>query len=206
MYAGSMNASTPASSGKAPTEIFRIRPKPQQGAASAAGRWLGADAVLTIRGKDKTIVMGILERGGAVRTHVVSDRKKKTLQKQVKKHVQAGSALYTDALRSYDGLAKDYAHNMIDHAVQYVDGRVHTNGMENFWSLLKRGISGTYISVEPFHLFRYLDEQAFRFNNRKLLSDGDRFSIVTSRIDGKRLTYKQLTGKTVSEEEAARQV
>jgi len=101
------------------------------------------------------------------------------LQADVKAHVAAGSALYTDALTSYDGLAQEYAHGVIDHAEKYVSGRVHTNGLENFWSLLKRGIGGTYVSVEPFHLFRYLDEQAFRYNTRKdandeVLSDGDR--------------------------------
>jgi len=146
-------------------------------------------------GKDKTAVMGILERGGRVRTVVVPNRKKKALQAEVKKHVEAGSALYTDALLSYDGLASDYAHKVIDHAVQYVDGRVHTNGLENFWSLLKRGIAGTYVSVEPFHLFRYLDEQSFRYNNRKEMNDFDRFRLALSQLAGRRLTYKHLTGK-----------
>jgi transposase-like protein len=145
--------------------------------------------------KDKTAVMGILERGGKVRVTVVPNRRKGTLQAEVKKHVEAGAALYTDALLSYEGLAGEYAHQVVDHAVQYVDGRVHTNGLENFWSLLKRGISGTYVSVEPFHLFRYLDEQAFRFNNRKL-ADADRFNMVLSGILGKRVTYSALTGKT----------
>jgi transposase-like protein len=112
-------------------------------------------------GKDKTAVMGILERGGKVRTSVISSRKKKELQAEVRKHVEAGAALYTDALVSYEGLEGDYAHKVVDHAVQYVDGQVHTNGLENFWSLLKRGISGTYVSVEPFHLFRYLDGTDF---------------------------------------------
>src|SRR5262249_7707759 len=125
-------------------------------------------------GKDKTPVMGILERGGKVHTAVVPNRRKKALQSEVRKHVEAGSALYTDALLSYDGLAGEYAHQVIDHAVAYVDGAVHTNGLENFWSLLKRGISGTYVSVEPYHLFRYLDEQAFRYNNRKDMNDGAR--------------------------------
>ena len=106
--------------------------------------------------------------------------------------------LYSDALRSYDGLASDYAHKVVDHAVQYVDGRVHTNGLENFWSLLKRGISGTYVSVEPFHLFRYLDEQTFRYNNRKNLNDGQRFQLAMTQIGGKRLTYSELTGKDES--------
>ena len=145
--------------------------------------------------KDKTAVMGILERGGKVRTTVVPNRKKHALQSEVRKHVEAGAALYSDALRSYDGLAGDYAHKVVDHAVQYVDGRVHTNGLENFWSLLKRGISGTYVSVEPFHLFRYLDEQTFRYNNRKNMNDGQRFELAMSQIGGKRLTYSELTGK-----------
>jgi transposase-like protein len=144
--------------------------------------------------KDKTAVMGILERGGKVRATVVPNRRKGTLQAEVRKHVEAGAALYTDALLSYEGLAGDYAHQVVDHAVQYVDGRVHTNGLENFWSLLKRGISGTYVSVEPFHLFRYLDEQAFRFNNRKA-TDADRFNMALRGIIGKRITYKDLTGK-----------
>jgi len=146
-------------------------------------------------GKDKTAVMGILQRGGKVRAVVVPSRRKKALQNEVKRHVEAGSALYTDALLSYEGLASDYAHQVIDHAVQYVDGRVHTNGLENFWSLLKRGISGTYVSVEPFHLFRYLDEQSFRYNNRKDMNDCDRFRLALSQITGKRLTYNYLTGK-----------
>jgi len=150
---------------------------------------------------DKTAVMGILERGGEVRTIVVDNRKKKTLQAEVKKHVQAGAALYTDELKSYSGLAQDYAHAVINHAVSYVEGRVHTNGMENFWSLLKRGIGGTYVSVEPFHLFRYLDEQAFRYNNRKM-TDSERFDIAVRGIVGKRVTYDKLTG---NEEWKARQ-
>jgi transposase-like protein len=145
--------------------------------------------------KDKTAVMGILERGGKVRTAVVPNRKKHALQSEVKKHVEAGSALYTDALLSYEGLASDYAHQVIDHAVQYVDGQVHTNGLENFWSLLKRSISGTYVSVEPFHLFRYLDEQAYRYNNRNEMDDFDRFKLAMSQIVDKQLTWNQLTGK-----------
>ena len=145
-------------------------------------------------GKDKTTVLGILERGGKVKTTVVRNRRKKTLQPEVKKHVEAGSALYTDALLSYDGLESDYAHQVIDHAVAYVDGKVHTNGLENFWSLLKRGLNGTYVSVEPFHLFRYLDEQAYRFNHRKL-TDSERFEIAVFGIVGKRLTWDQVTGK-----------
>lgn len=144
--------------------------------------------------KDKTAVFGALERGGKVRTTVVDNRKKKTLHTEVAKHVEAGAALYSDDLRSYDGLEGQYAHQVTDHAVAYVDGQVHTNGMENFWSLLKRGLHGTYVSVEPFHLFRYLDEQAFRFNNRRELNDADRFSLAITGIVGRRLMYKDLIG------------
>jgi transposase-like protein len=148
--------------------------------------------------KDKTAVMGILERGGKVRTSVLPNRKRHAIQSEVRKHVEAGSALYTDALLSYSGLESDYAHQVVDHAVQYVDGRVHTNGLENFWSLLKRGISGTYVSVEPFHLFRYLDEQAYRYNNRKDMNDFDRFKLAASQIVGKRLTWNEVTGRAGS--------
>lgn len=145
-------------------------------------------------GKDKTAVMGLLERGGNVRTTVVPNRKRGALQAEVKKHVEAGAALYTDALQSYRGLAQEYAHQVVDHAVEYVNGRVHTSGLENFWSLLKRGINGTYVSVEPFHLFRYLDEQTFRYNNRKNKDDQARFELAMRNVFGKRLTYEQLTG------------
>ena len=147
-------------------------------------------------GKDKTAVMGILERGGKVRTKVIANRKKKTLQAQVRDNVEAGSTVYTDFLLSYDGLDTDYEHRVVDHAVEYVrDNVVHTNSLENFWSLLKRGLNGTYVSVEPFHLFRYLDEQAFRFNYRKDITDAERFSLAVSQITSKRLTYAELTGK-----------
>jgi len=108
--------------------------------------------------------------------------------------VQPGSSIYTDALRSYSGLDTDYAHETVDHAEQYVDGRVHTNCMENFWALLKRGLHGTYVSVEPFHLFRYLDERVFTFNMREL-SDYGRFSIVLRSCAGRRLTYFELIGQ-----------
>jgi transposase-like protein len=151
-------------------------------------------------GKDKTIVFGALERGGKIRTAVITDRKRTALEAEVVKHVESGSALYSDALKSYDGLAQEYAHKVIDHAEKYVDGQVHTNGLENFWSLLKRGISGTYVAVEPFHLFRYLDEQMFRYNNRgnkeTKITDSDRFDMVIRKVVGKRLTFASLTGKT----------
>jgi transposase-like protein len=152
-------------------------------------------------GKDKTAVMGMLKRGGEVRTVVVGSRRKRILQEEVKKHVEAGAALYTDALLSYDGLGSDYAHQVIDHAVKYVDGKIHTNGLENFWSLLKRTIAGTYVSVEPFHLFRYLDEQSYRYNNRKM-TDAQRFDIAVKGIVGKRLTWAEVIGKEADHQAA----
>ncbi len=146
--------------------------------------------------KDKTPVIGILERGGEVRASVIHSRRKKSVQGEVRNHVKAGSEVYTDALLSYQGLDyQGYGHKVIDHAERYVDGRIHTNGLENFWSLLKRGLKGTYVSVEPFHLFRYLDEQVFRFNFRELPHDGARFEHVASHLFGKRLTYAEVTGK-----------
>jgi transposase-like protein len=144
-------------------------------------------------GKNKTAVLGIMERGGKVVTKVVDNTKKKVLQKEVREHVLVGSALFTDALKSYEGL-NEFQHEVIDHALAYVGGEVHTNSLENFWSLLKRTLGGTYVSVEPYHLFRYLDEQGYRFNNRTL-TDGQRFDMAVRQIVGKRLTWDQLTGK-----------
>jgi transposase-like protein len=148
----------------------------------------------------KTIVMGLLDRGrGEVRAKVVVDTKRDTLQPQVLKNVKHGSTVYTDEAVAYQGLAFKYAHDVINHMEKYVNGRVHTNGIENFWSLLKRGIGGTYVAVEPFHLERYVDEQVFRYNNRATadnpMNDFDRFSLAVSNIVGKRVTYKELTGK-----------
>ena len=121
-------------------------------------------------------------------------RRKRELQSLVNENVEVGSKLYTDALKSYEGLGDDFVHQAIDHAESYVNGQVHTNGCENFWSLLKRGINGTYVSVEPFHLFRYVDEQAFRFNERTQ-TDSERFEQVCKQIVGRRLTWDRLTGK-----------
>jgi transposase-like protein len=146
-------------------------------------------------GKDKEIVFGMVERGGKVRAKHVSTRGKKELQAEIRDNVAAGSAIFSDELLSYSGLDADYQHAVINHAVEYVNGNVHTNIMENFWSLLKRGLHGTYVSVEPFHLFRYIDEEAFRYNNRTDMNDGDRFNAVLSQVAGKRLTYAELTGK-----------
>lgn len=147
----------------------------------------------------KAIVSAVLERGGKVRAKVVEKRRKTQLHALVTENVEPKSALYSDALKSYDGLNEQYAHQVIDHAVEYVRENVHTNNCENFWSLLKRGINGTYVSVEPYHLFRYVDEQAFRFNTRKdaddePVSDYDRFKMVLSGVVGKRLTYESLIG------------
>lgn len=145
-------------------------------------------------GAGKVAVMGLLERHGEVRTMVVPNVKRKTLRPEINAHVEPGSIVYSDALKSYNDLNYDYMHSVINHAEKYVEGNVHTNGIENFWSLLKRTIGGTYVSVEPFHLFRYLDEQAFRFNRRKG-TDSDRFFEVLTQIVGKRLEYKQLIGQ-----------
>jgi len=142
----------------------------------------------------KAIVAAVLERGGRVKAAVVSKRRKHQLHELVRANVEPGSALYSDALQAYDGLKDDYLHQVVDHAECYVEGQVHTNGLENFWSLLKRGLGGTYISVEPFHLFRYIDEQSFRYNNRKM-TDAERFDLAVRGIVGKRITYDRLTGK-----------
>lgn len=145
----------------------------------------------------KVAVMGLLERNtekgkSRVRMAVLDGRKKGHMQPVVREHVEAGATVNTDAHFSYQGLSQEYAHNVIDHAEAYVDGTVHTNGLENFWSLLKRSIKGTYVSVEPFHLFRYLDEQAFRFNERTN-DDAGRFHLAILGIVGKRLTFDALT-------------
>lgn len=147
-------------------------------------------------GCGKAIVFGLLERhgdGSKVRTKVIFNRSQETLQGEVRRNVEPGAEVYSDAHRSYLGLSADYVHAFTDHAEEYVRGNVHTNGIENFWSLLKRSIKGTYVSVEPFHLFRYLDEQAFRFNERKG-KDADRFVQTVKQVAGKRLTYDELTG------------
>jgi len=153
----------------------------------------------TIRGRGavgKTIVHGLLERGNAerasqVRANVVGSTDAERLLPEVFRNVEAGATVYTDSLASYRGLAERYVREFIDHATTYVSGRVHVNGLENFWSLLKRSLRGTYICVAPFHLFRYLDEQTFRFNSRRG-HDGDRFREVMSRTIGERLLFRRL--------------
>ncbi len=145
-------------------------------------------------GSGKAIVMGLLERHGEVRTKVVGDIKRETLQDQIEFHVESGAEVHTDELKSYEGLPAEYIHNVVNHAETYVNGHVSTNGIENFWSLLKRSIEGTYTSCEAFHLFRYLDEQCFRFNTRKL-DDVERFEKAMGKVEGKRLTYRRLIGE-----------
>ena len=146
-------------------------------------------------GRDKVAVLGILKRQGKVRTSVIPNVQRETLHAQVLGNVVPGSKVFTDAWTSYTGLDAEYIHNVIDHAKAYAVENVHTNGLENYWSLLKRTIKGTYVSVEPFHLFRYLDEQAFRFNYREDMNDRDRFDLAVSQVMGKRLTWNRLTGK-----------
>jgi transposase-like protein len=145
----------------------------------------------------KAIVFGLLERKtGKVRVEHVETRRKGELVSIVRDNVRKGSEVMTDELLSYDGLNSEYAHKVINHAERYVDGNVHTNRMENFWSLLKRSIKGTYVSVEPFHLFRYLDEQSFRYNERHD-TDAERFQKVLGSVAGKRLTWNTLTSQEV---------
>jgi transposase-like protein len=147
-------------------------------------------------GAGKAIVMGLLERDtGKVRLKHVPNVQHRTLQQEIREQVKPGSQIFTDDWIAYNGLDSDYAHKVINHAEAYVKGNVHTNGIENFWSLLKRCLKGTYVSVEPFHLFRYLDEQAFRYNERKG-NDASRFAKVAGAIVDRRLTYAKLTGKT----------
>jgi transposase-like protein len=146
----------------------------------------------------KEVVMGVLRRGtqteaSKVVAGHVRNRKKATVQAAVRAVAENGSALYTDALQSYTGLGSDYVHQVVDHAVEFVRDNVHTNGMENFWSLFKRALKGTYVSVEPAHLNAYTVEQTFRFNERKDV-DGGRFRKVLGAVTGKRITYKELTG------------
>lgn len=151
-------------------------------------------------GAGKTAVQGLLQRHigkcSKVIAEVVEHTRGELLNANVRKYVLKGSEIHTDALPAYNGLDEDYIHEVIDHAECYVRDGVTTNGLENFWSLLKRGIKGTYVSVEPFHLFRYLSEQVFRFNERKDENgDAGRFLTVVSSVFGKHLPYKKLIGK-----------
>jgi transposase-like protein len=151
----------------------------------------------------KAIVVGMLDRDERkIRAQVVPNVKRETLQDAVLKNVKYGSPLYTDNAVPYDRMNWHYVHEVVNHAEEYVRGKVHTNGLENFWSLLKRNLKGTYVAVEPFHLERYVDEQVFRFNNRATkdnpLNDSDRFLLALSQVAGKRLTFAELTGKNMA--------
>lgn len=148
----------------------------------------------------KTAVQGFLDRDlRQVRAEVVPNVTRETLQSAVLKNIKYGTSVFTDDAVAYDMLKYKFVHDVVNHAKEYVRGRVHTNGLENFWSLLKRNLRGTYVAVEPFHLDRYLDEQVFRYNHRGSkehpVNDSKRFAIAMSQIGGKRLTYAQLTGK-----------
>ena len=162
---------------------------------------------------DKAIVLGIIERASEgkqkrVRATVINDRKAVSIRPEVAAHIEPGSTVYSDESGANWNMPElGFVLQSVNHAIEYVNGNVHTNSAENFWSLLKRGMGCTYISVEPFHLFRYIDEQAFRFNNRlhidgEVVTDAERFSRLCNQILGKRLTYKQLTGKVEERPEA----
>ena len=152
--------------------------------------------------KRKPIVMGMIDREmRKVRAMTIPNAKRETLQAVILREIETGSTVYTDEYSGYLNLGDGtFVHETVNHVREYVRGQVHTQGIDNFWSLLKRGLTGTYIAVEPYHLDRYVDEQAFRYNNRATkdnpLTDADRFALAVSQIAGKRLTYAELTGKT----------
>lgn len=145
----------------------------------------------------KTVVAGIVERGGNVIAKVVEKPNRRTLTNFLLDNVHGYAKLFTDENHGYDHMGFYYEHHVINHAIEYVRGNVHTNSMENFWSLLKRGLKGTYVSVEPYHLNKYVAEQVFRFNTRKD-NDGGRFNTAIGQVSGLRLTYAQLTGKVLA--------
>jgi len=153
------------------------------------------------RASKKTPVFGMLDRDARqVRAHVIPEVKRQVLMEAILGNIEKGSTIYSDGLSDYKPLRKmEFVHETVNHVNEYVRGQVHTQGIENFWSLLKRGLRGTYVAVEPFHLDRYLCEQVFRYNNRATkdnpLTDSDRFALAVSQITGKRLTYAELTGK-----------
>jgi hypothetical protein len=154
---------------------------------------------ITAKNYAKTVVMGMLQRGGKVKAQVIPDRKRSIAAEVITANIEKGANVMTDEATIYMGLSDEYVHEIINHAEAYVNGHISTNGIENFWSLLKRGLNGTYISVEPFHLFRYLDEQMFRYNNRgtrkRKVTDAERFNLALAQVAGKRLTYAEVTGK-----------
>jgi transposase-like protein len=187
-------------SDQGPVEIDEtfVGPNPQRMHAS---RRLKLQKAITQR-TNKVAVMGMLDRETRqVRANVIPNVKRETLQNAILNNLEGGSTIYTDQFSGYDRLpaAKEFIHETVNHMEEYVRGEVHTQGIENFWALLKRTLRGTYVAVEPFHLDRYVSEQVFRFNNRATkdnpLSDSDRFALAMMQISGKRLTYSNLTGK-----------
>jgi transposase-like protein len=182
-------------------EVF-IGPNPER---MHAARRLKMQKAISQR-THKVAVMGVLDRDTRqVRTKVIPDVSRKTLQDEILRQVEKGSTIYSDAHVGYDRLkAQEFIHETVNHTTTYVRGQVHTQGIENFWSLLKRTLKGTYVAVEPYHLQKYLDEQVFRFDNRSTkenpLDDGDRFMLAVSQIAGRRLTYAELTGKVTGAE------
>jgi transposase-like protein len=147
------------------------------------------------KGGNKAVVLGMLERGGRVKAKVIASRHKPNLSPAMTANVEAGANIVTDEFSTYGVLETPYNRQVVNHALEYVNGHIHTNGIENFWSLLKRGLKGTYISVEPFHLDAYVSEQVFRYNNRKDADDSTRFASCLMGIQGKRLTYSEITGR-----------
>lgn len=164
---------------------------------------------LTGHGTQKIPVFGMLDRETRqVRAQVIPQIRRDTLMNAILENIERGSKVYSDSYGGYKSLtAKNFIHDTVNHVQEYVRGEVHTNGIENFWSLLKRGLKGTYVAVEPFHLDAYVAEQVFRFNNRATkdnpLNDADRFMLAVSQIEGKRLTYAELTGKVAGTEAEA---
>jgi len=151
------------------------------------------------RSTSKAMVFGMLDRNTRqVRAKVLPEVERGTLMCEILNGVKSGATVYTDGLAVYTPAQRHFIHETVNHVTEYVRGEVHTNGIENFWSLLKRSLGGTYVAVEPFHLDRYVTEQVFRFNNRATkdnpLTDEDRFALAMSQVAGRRLTYAQLTG------------
>jgi transposase-like protein len=184
--------------GNGPVEVdeTHVGPKPQKMHRSRRLKVHGPD-----RRETTAVVMGMLDRDARqVRAQVIPNVKRETLQNAILDQIEKGSTVYTDGYPAYDRLAaQEFIHETVNHVDEYVRGQIHTQGIENFWSLLKRSLRGTYVAVEPFHLDRYVTEQVFRFNNRATrdnpLNDADRFAFLMSQVAGKRLTYAQLTGK-----------
>jgi transposase-like protein len=183
--------------GNGPIEVdeTHIGPKPQKMHSDKRRK-------LSNERYQKPVVMGMLDRENRqVRAKVIPNVKRETLQNEILNQIEGGSTVYTDRAPVYDNLAtRDFIHETVNHVEEYVRGQVHTQGIENFWALLKRGLRGTYVAVEPFHLDRYVTEQVFRYNNRATadnpLNDADRFTLLMSQITGKRLTYAELTGRS----------